>query len=36
MAASKKPVPKNQIVTPFAEKFKLSKKFASSIIDESV
>jgi DNA-binding protein HU-beta len=34
MAASKKPVTKNQIVTHFAEKFELSKKVASSIIDE--
>jgi DNA-binding protein HU-beta len=34
MAASKKPVTKNQIVTHFAEKFELSKKAASSIIDE--
>jgi len=34
MAASKKPITKNQIVTHFAEKFELSKKAASSIIDE--
>jgi DNA-binding protein HU-beta len=34
MAASKKAVTKNQIVTHFAEKFELSKKVASSIIDE--
>ncbi len=34
MATSKKPVTKNQIVTHFAEKFELSKKTASSIIDE--
>ena len=34
MAVSKKPVTKNQIVTHFAEKFELSKKAASSIIDE--
>ncbi|OGQ08347.1 MAG: DNA-binding protein [Deltaproteobacteria bacterium RBG_19FT_COMBO_46_12] len=31
---SKKPITKNQIVTHFAEKFELSKKTASSIIDE--
>jgi len=30
----KKPITKNQIVTHFAEKFELSKKTASSIIDE--
>ena len=34
MAALKRPVTKNQIVTHFAEKFELSKKAASSIIDE--
>jgi DNA-binding protein HU-beta len=34
MATSKKPITKNQIVTHFAEKFELSKKVASSIIDE--
>ena len=34
MPVSKKPVTKNQIVTHFAEKFELSKKVASSIIDE--
>ena len=34
MPASKKPITKNQVVTNFAEKFELSKKAASSIIDE--
>jgi DNA-binding protein HU-beta len=34
MTTSKKPITKNQIVTHFAEKFELSKKTASSIIDE--
>ena len=34
MPASKKPVTKNQVVTHFAEKFELSKKVASLIIDE--
>mgnify|MGYP001590827683 CR=1 FL=1 len=34
MAASKKPITKNQIVTHFAEKFEISKKAAASIIDE--
>ena len=34
MPASKKPVTKNQIVAHFAKKFELSKKAASSIIDE--
>ncbi len=34
MPRSKKPVTKNQIVTHFAQKFELSKKVASSIIDE--
>jgi DNA-binding protein HU-beta len=34
MPTSKKPITKNQIVTHFAEKFELSKKVASSIIDE--
>ena len=34
MAASKKLITKNQVVTHFAEKFELSKKTASSIIDE--
>jgi DNA-binding protein HU-beta len=34
MPTSKKPTTKNQIVTHFAEKFELSKKAASSIIDE--
>jgi DNA-binding protein HU-beta len=34
MPASKKPITKNQVVTHFAEKFELSKKAASSIIDE--
>ena len=34
MAAAKKPVTKNQILSHFAEKFQLSKKAASSIIDE--
>ena len=34
MATSKKPITKNQIITHFAEKFELSKKSASSIIDE--
>jgi len=34
MPTSKKPITKNQIVTHFAEKFELSKKTASSIIDE--
>jgi DNA-binding protein HU-beta len=34
MPASKKPITKSQIVAYFAEKFELSKKTASSIIDE--
>ena len=34
MPTSKKPITKNQIVTHFAEKFELSKKTVSSIIDE--
>ena len=34
MPTSKKPITKNQIVAHFAEKFELSKKTASSIIDE--
>jgi len=34
MPASKKPITKNQVVTHFAEKFELSTKAASSIIDE--
>ena len=34
MPASKKPIIKNQVATHFAEKFELSKKAASSIIDE--
>ncbi len=34
MPVSKKPITKNQIVTHFAEKFELSKKVGSSIIDE--
>jgi len=34
MPTSKKPITKNQIVNHFAEKFELSKKTASSIIDE--
>ena len=34
MPTSKKPITKNQVVTHFAEKFELSKKTASSIIDE--
>jgi DNA-binding protein HU-beta len=34
MQASKKLITKNQVVTHFAEKFELSKKAASSIIDE--
>jgi len=34
MPALKKPVTKNQVVTHIAEKFDLSKKAASSIIDE--
>ena len=34
MPTSKKAITKNQIVTHFAEKFELSKKTASSIIDE--
>jgi DNA-binding protein HU-beta len=34
MPASKKPITKSQIVAHFAEKFELSKKAASSIIDE--
>ena len=34
MPTSKKPITKNLIVTHFAEKFELSKKTASSIIDE--
>ncbi len=34
MAASKKPVTKNQIVTHFAEKFELSKKASAAIIEE--
>ena len=34
MPATKKPVTRNQIVTHFAEKFGLSKKTASSFIDE--
>ena len=33
MPTSKKPITKNQIVTHFAEKFELSKKTVSSIID---
>jgi len=32
--AAKKPLTKGQIVTHFAEKFELSKKGASSIVDE--
>jgi hypothetical protein len=34
MPTSKNPITKNQIGTHFAEKFELSKKTASSIIDE--
>ena len=34
MAASKKPITKSQIVAYFAKKFELSKKAASSVIDE--
>jgi DNA-binding protein HU-beta len=34
MPTSKRPITKNLIVTHFAEKFELSKKTASSIIDE--
>ena len=34
MPASKKLITKNQVVTHFAEKFELSKKAVSSIIDE--
>jgi DNA-binding protein HU-beta len=34
MPTSKKPLTKSQIVTHFAEKFELSKKTTSSIIDE--
>ena len=34
MPASKKPITKNQVVTHFAEKFELSMKAASSIVDE--
>jgi len=34
MPASNKPITKNQVVTHFAKKFELSKKAASSIIDE--
>jgi DNA-binding protein HU-beta len=34
MPAPKKPVTKSQIVAHFAKKFELSKKSASSIIDE--
>ena len=34
MPVSKKPITKSQIVTHFAKKFDLSKKTASSIIDE--
>jgi DNA-binding protein HU-beta len=34
MAVSKKPITKSQIVAYFAKKFELSKKAASSIIDE--
>jgi DNA-binding protein HU-beta len=34
MPAPKKPVTKSQIVAHFAKKFELSKKAASSIIDE--
>ena len=32
--AAKKPMTKGQIITHFADKFDLSKKAASSIIDE--
>jgi DNA-binding protein HU-beta len=34
MPASKKPITKSQIIVHFAKKFELSKKSASSIIDE--
>ena len=34
MPVSKKPITKSQIVAHFAKKFELSKKAASSIIDE--
>ena len=34
MAASKKPITKSQIIAYFAKKLELSKKAASSIIDE--
>ena len=34
MPTSKKPITKSQIVAHFAKKFELSKKTASSIIDE--
>ncbi len=34
MAASKKPITKSQVVAYFSKKFELSKKSASSIIDE--
>jgi DNA-binding protein HU-beta len=34
MAAPKKPITKSEIVAYFAKKFELSKKTASSIIDE--
>jgi DNA-binding protein HU-beta len=34
MAVSKKPITKSQIVAYFAKKFELSKRAASSIIDE--
>jgi len=34
MAVSKKPITKSQIVAYFAKKFELSKKAASSVIDE--
>ena len=36
MPISKKPITKSQIVAHFAKKFELSKKTASSIIDEMV
>jgi DNA-binding protein HU-beta len=36
MPISKKPITKSQIVAHFANKFELSKKTASSIIDEMV
>jgi len=36
MPVSKKPITKSQIVAHFANKFELSKKTASSIIDEMV